>query len=168
MQLEVVLGQDTAVPMMRLKPRQLFISSTKRSDVHDDFVTESAFLPAHLSLDSFHGESANKIEHSQERVCSASESRVRSHFFVESHGGFVPSPAPACSITFLDQIPFEAEIWIRARELTLDPVQAVPDKRPLQQPLHRFGAVPMALPETLISADQLDQIQSPLMCRLVT
>ena len=42
-----------------------------------------------------------KTEHSQERVCSASELRVRSHFFVKSHGGFVPGPTPACSIAFL-------------------------------------------------------------------
>lgn len=41
------------------------------------------------------------IEHSQERVCSASEVRVRSHFFVKSHGGLVPGPTPACSIAFL-------------------------------------------------------------------
>lgn len=46
------------------------------------------------------------------------------------------------------------------RELTLDPVQAVSDERPLQQPLHRFGAVAMALPDTLVSADQLGQIQA--------
>jgi hypothetical protein len=101
MQLKVVLRENSAVPSCGQRCGGL---SSRRRRGATYTMTSSQEAPSCQHTCRLMPSTENplrNIEHSQERVCSASEVRVRSHFFVKSHGGFVPGPTPACSIAFL-------------------------------------------------------------------